>query len=92
MKYEVKHFDLPMQCQLFLSAVQPIAYLALQLSQVTLQLKDLEYVLTACLGDTNFTVLSHINVGLVRYSKVAHIRGFFSSYLRFLCPQCIGSF
>ena len=28
----------------------------------------------------------------VRYSKVAHIRGFFSSYLRFLCPQCIGSF
>ena len=25
----------------------------------------------------------------VRYSKVAHIRGFFSSYLRFLCPQCI---
>ena len=28
----------------------------------------------------------------VRYSKVAHIRGFFSSYLRFFCPQCIGSF
>ena len=28
----------------------------------------------------------------VRYSKVAHIPGFFSSYLRFLCPQCIGSF
>ena len=28
----------------------------------------------------------------VRYSKVAHIRGFFSSYLRFLCLQCIGSF
>ena len=29
---------------------------------------------------------------VVRYSKVAHIRGFFSSYLRFFCPQCIGSF
>ena len=29
---------------------------------------------------------------IVRYSKVAHIRGFFSSYLRFFCPQCIGSF
>ena len=28
----------------------------------------------------------------VRYSKVAHIQGFFSSYLRFFCPQCIGSF
>ena len=26
------------------------------------------------------------------YSKVAHIRGFFSSYLRFFCLQCIGSF
>ena len=28
----------------------------------------------------------------VRYSKVAHIRGFFSSYLRFFCPQYSGSF
>ena len=28
----------------------------------------------------------------VWYSKVAHIQGFFSSYLRLFCPQCIGSF
>ena len=28
----------------------------------------------------------------VGYSKVAHIRGFFSSYLRFFCPQYSGSF
>ena len=34
----------------------------------------------------------NLEFAFVRYSKVAHIRGFFSSYLRFFCPQCIGSF
>ena len=36
--------------------------------------------------------LDNMEVANVRYSKVAHIRGFFSSYLRFFCPQYIGSF
>ena len=42
--------------------------------------------------DTIPNVRPHHLCAYVRYSKVAHIRGFFSSYLRFLCPQCIGSF
>ena len=44
-------------------------------------------------GLVTLGMLDHLSLDTcVRYSKVAHIRGYFSSYLRFLCLQCIGSF
>ena len=38
------------------------------------------------------TIISHFAIPTSGIRKIAHIRGIFSSYLRFLCPQCIGSF
>ena len=54
----------------------------------------LDHIYTGILQYCGCVILiySVFNTVVVRYSKVAHIRGFFSSFLRFLCPQCIGSF